>query len=326
MLNTARIYIQGETILLPQKLHATLSDNYRYYIGCLIAIGGRDPNRRQGIRRKIKIENLNGNIIELTLCDDYSGQLMPDYQLSTSSATYYYFNPNIPEAAESRAIPYQDVQQAKTRNRFPLKMIMEQNLNSYKGVRFTAKATITGINLIRDWYYISCHQCGIAATVQGDSYTCLDHDPQPGPFFSPAADKVVDHPCTELVEKYKPADPKKIPPEILAAQGKIGVFQFHLNTLGNLRDLTLDDVFDLKSKMRSRLPVHWNQAKVIQTVDNLFSNCETYNHAVTKLQSNNVKNPEPHHQHSLCHTLSRRKHGMRQRSDCHNTRYKIEKY
>ncbi|GJV07632.1 nucleic acid-binding, OB-fold protein [Tanacetum coccineum] len=260
--------------------------NTAHYIGCLRAIGDtsdfRDPNRRQGIRRKIEIENLNGNIIELTLCDDYSGQLMPDYQLSTSSATYYYFNPNIPEAAKSPRyedsslliickIPYQDVQQAKTRNKFSLKTIMEQNPNSYKSVRFTAKATITGINLTRDWYYISCHQCGIATTSQGDSYICLDHDPQPGPFFrykfkgyitdmtttalitffSPAADKVVDHPCTELVEKYKPADPKKIPPEILAAQGKIGVFQFHLNTLGNLRDLTLDAVFDLKKQDES---------------------------------------------------------------------------
>nr|GEW53225.1 putative ribonuclease H-like domain-containing protein [Tanacetum cinerariifolium] len=63
---------------------------------------------------------------------------------------------------------------------------------------------------------------------------------------SSAMDKVADHPCTELVEKYKPADPKKIPSEISAAQGKTGVFQFHLNALGNLKDLTLDVVFDLK--------------------------------------------------------------------------------
>ncbi|GKC37506.1 putative reverse transcriptase domain-containing protein, partial [Tanacetum coccineum] len=208
-----------------------------------------------------------------------------NYQLSTSSATYYYLNLNILEAAESRAVfkaryedsppliicklPYQDVQQKKTRNRFPLKTIMEQNPNSYKGVRFTVESTITGINLIRYWFYISCHQCGITATAKGDNYTCLDHGPQSGPFFrykfkgcityttttalitlfSPTADKVADHPCTELVEKYKPANLKKIPPEILAAQGKTGVFQFHLNTLGNLRDLTLDDVFDLKKSI-----------------------------------------------------------------------------
>ncbi|GJU21623.1 hypothetical protein Tco_1154965 [Tanacetum coccineum] len=70
-------------------------------------------------------------------------------------------------------------------------------------------------------------------------------------FLSPAAGKVVDYPCTDLVEKYKPTDPKKIPPKFLAAQGKTGVFQFHLNTLGNLRDLTLDAVFDLKKQDKS---------------------------------------------------------------------------
>ncbi|GJW62866.1 DNA helicase [Tanacetum coccineum] len=128
---------------------------------------------------------------------------------------------------------------------------MEQNPNNYK-----IGTTSHAIN------------AGITTTTKGDNYTCLDHGPQPGPFFrykfkgyitnttttvlitffSPATDKVDDHPCTELVEKYKPADPKKIPPEILAAQGKTGVFQFHLNTLENLRDLTLDVVFDLKKQ------------------------------------------------------------------------------
>nr|GEV29777.1 hypothetical protein [Tanacetum cinerariifolium] len=73
----------------------------------------------------------------------------------------------------------------------------------------------------------------------------------PVTFFSPAADKVADHPCTELVEKYKPTDPKKIPPDILASQGKTGVFQFHLDTSRNLRDLTLDAVFDLKKQDES---------------------------------------------------------------------------
>ncbi|GJX25823.1 hypothetical protein Tco_0232119 [Tanacetum coccineum] len=55
----------------------------------------------------------------------------------------------------------------------------------------------------------------------------------------------------ELVEKYKPADPTKIPPEILAAQGKHGVFQFHFNTLGNLTDLSLDVVYDVKKQDHS---------------------------------------------------------------------------
>ncbi|GKB62764.1 DNA helicase, partial [Tanacetum coccineum] len=165
-------------------------------------------------------------------------------------------------------LSYQDIQQEKTRNRFPLKTRIEQNPKSYKGIRFIVEAIITSINLIRDWYYISCHQCGITTTAEGDNYTCLDHGPQPGPFFrykfkgyitdttatalvtffSLAADKVTEHPCTDLVEKYKPVDPKKIPPEILAAQGKTSLFQFHLNTLGNYRDLNLDAIFDLKKQ------------------------------------------------------------------------------
>ncbi|GJU45670.1 nucleic acid-binding, OB-fold protein [Tanacetum coccineum] len=169
-----------------------------------------------------------------------------DYQLSGSSATYYYLNLKIPEAEESCALfkaryedtppltickyPHKDIQQDKTRNMFPLKTIMDQNPQSYKGVRFTAEASITGINMNKDWYYISCHQCRKAAITNGDDYNCLDHDPQPRPFF-----------------RY-PADPTKIPPEILAAQGKHGVFQFHFNTLGNLTDLSLDAVYDVQKQ------------------------------------------------------------------------------
>ncbi|GJU19739.1 DNA helicase [Tanacetum coccineum] len=47
---------------------------FSYYIGCLRSTGNisdfGDPNRRQGVRRKIKIENLNGNIVECTLWDE----------------------------------------------------------------------------------------------------------------------------------------------------------------------------------------------------------------------------------------------------------------
>ncbi|GKD77144.1 hypothetical protein Tco_1339765, partial [Tanacetum coccineum] len=45
--------------------------------------------------------------------------------------------------------------------------------------------------------------------------------------------------------KYNPTYPAKVPPEILAPEGKSSVFQFHFNTVGNMTDLTLDDVFDI---------------------------------------------------------------------------------
>ncbi|GJX66387.1 DNA helicase [Tanacetum coccineum] len=102
-----------------------------YYIGCIRAVSGIEPfgnpNERQGVRRKIDIENLNGNIIELTLWDEMEEHFEKadrekmeqpviiavsscrvskyrDYQLAATSATYYYLNPIIPEAEESRAL------------------------------------------------------------------------------------------------------------------------------------------------------------------------------------------------------------------------------
>ncbi|GJY92010.1 hypothetical protein Tco_0507792, partial [Tanacetum coccineum] len=48
---------------------------------------------------------------------------------------------------------------------------------------------------------------------------------------------------------YSPAsDPKKIPTEILKTQGTSAIFQARLNTMGNITDLTLDDVFDVKKQ------------------------------------------------------------------------------
>ncbi|GJX98585.1 hypothetical protein Tco_0355604, partial [Tanacetum coccineum] len=55
-----------------------------------------------------------------------------DYQLAATPATYYYLNPKILEAEESRT------DQEKMRSRFLLKMLMEQNPESYKGTPQTS--------------------------------------------------------------------------------------------------------------------------------------------------------------------------------------------
>nr|GEV81281.1 DNA helicase [Tanacetum cinerariifolium] len=137
------------------------------YIGCLRSTGSisdfGDPNRRQCVKRKFEIENLNGNILECTLWDEMA-------------------------------------------NHF-------------------GEADI--------------HSMGQPVIIAISSCRVLKYT---------ATNKVTDHPCTELVEKYKPADPTKIPPEILAAQGKHGVFQFYFNTLGNLTYLSLDAVYDIKKQ------------------------------------------------------------------------------
>ncbi|GJZ12004.1 hypothetical protein Tco_0546763 [Tanacetum coccineum] len=52
----------------------------------------------------------------------------------------------------------------------------------------------------------------------------------------------------EMVENYKPANPRKIPSEILALEGKRCVFQFHFNTMANITDFTPNDVFDIDTQ------------------------------------------------------------------------------
>ncbi|GJX30899.1 hypothetical protein Tco_0240754 [Tanacetum coccineum] len=47
------------------------------------------------------------------------------------------------------------------------------------------------------------------------------------------------------------ADPKKIPSKVLAVQGKSSVSQFHFNSLANITDFTLDDVFNIKTQDQS---------------------------------------------------------------------------
>ncbi|GJZ46144.1 hypothetical protein Tco_0593740 [Tanacetum coccineum] len=212
-----------------------------------------------------------------------------DYQLFASSATYYYLNPKIPKAKESRDLfkaryedspplticktPHKDVQQDKTRNKFSLKTIMDQNLQSYRGVRFTAKETIIGINMNKDWYYISCHQCGKAAITNGDDHSCLDHGPQPGPFFRTG-------------REIQATDPAKIPPEILSAQGKHGIFQFHFNTLGNLTDLSLDAVYDVQSQD------HSTSSSTQETNKGTASSASTATNQLTEEEENTHKDKE----------------------------------
>ncbi|GJW78667.1 DNA helicase [Tanacetum coccineum] len=149
------------------------------------------PKPNQSIRRKIDVENLNGNIIEFTLWDEMAKHFEQadlekmeqlviiavssclnskyiDYQLAASPTTYYYLNPNISEAEESRILripgnppiiiykfPYEDIEQEKLRNMFLLKTLMEQNPQSYKGTSQTPQERPLSLSslqqLTRSW-------------------------------------------------------------------------------------------------------------------------------------------------------------------------------
>nr|GEX09474.1 ATP-dependent DNA helicase PIF1-like [Tanacetum cinerariifolium] len=215
------------------------------YIGCIRSVSCithfKDPNRSEKTLRKIDIENLNGNIVELTLRD---------------------------EMAEHFG-------QAKLKT-------MEQ-------------------------------PCNKTAIKQLDNYTCLDHGPQHGPFFrykfkayitdasgtasltffTPTADKIMGHSCTELVKKYKPAYPKNIPPEIWATEGKTSIFQFRYSTLAHITEFTLEDVFRIDTSGASTSSITQSKDKDARLLSSLKSHCHTLEATRTHDKSSNKEEFEP---------------------------------
>ncbi|GJX79269.1 nucleic acid-binding, OB-fold protein [Tanacetum coccineum] len=297
--------MQRQDTMTTQK-QQTLTD----YIGSLIRVGNVQTFGSAGsnltIVRKLDIENLNGDIVELAIWDEMakgfrkeevdkmpkpvifavSSCKVSEYggilQLLATSATHYYMNPEIPELQELHAqfaarydlhplleiskTKSKDPSQEKDRNRFPLSTLLQQNPDSYKGVRFTAYATIAGINTNRDWYYEACSKCARKVIDVNGPVDCPDHGPQPNPsyrynfkaflsdqsatatftFFTPNGDVMTKHECSELVKKYNNPDPRDFPPEILSLKGHQHIFQFHYNPyceMGRI-DFYFDDILD----------------------------------------------------------------------------------
>ncbi|GJT05817.1 DNA helicase [Tanacetum coccineum] len=146
------------------------------YLGCIHSIGdiipSGDANTVQKYRRHIDIENLDGNVIQLTMWDDLAKyfnkqeiEKLPfptlnavsscqaastDVQLAATLATYYYINPQIPEAENAYTMfkekynmnpplqvsrhRFHYPEHEKTRNRQTLQTLLEQDPTSFKFV------------------------------------------------------------------------------------------------------------------------------------------------------------------------------------------------
>ncbi|PWA89056.1 replication protein A 70 kDa DNA-binding subunit [Artemisia annua] len=140
--------------------------------GCREADTIGDPNKDQMVMRKVEIQNLNRNSVELTLWDDLAETFQKEeidklekpviiavtsckvsryynkLQLSSTPATYYYINPKIPQLeqyqAEYRELfnlnppleivrhSYEDIEKEKMRNRFPLAVLLTQAPKTYE--------------------------------------------------------------------------------------------------------------------------------------------------------------------------------------------------
>ncbi|PWA39288.1 nucleic acid-binding, OB-fold protein [Artemisia annua] len=69
------------------------------------------------------------------------------------------------------------------RNQYSLALLLQQNPQSYKGVRFTCETTILSVNRYRDWYYTSCIECTSKVRNDNGVWECVDHGPLPEPTY-----------------------------------------------------------------------------------------------------------------------------------------------
>ncbi|GKB07006.1 DNA helicase [Tanacetum coccineum] len=113
---------------------------FSYYIGRIRAISGiytfGDATTQRKHQRTIDIENLSGNIISLALWNEMA--------INFDMRAY----DSLP-----KPVVIADLNQERTRNRFPLATLLEVNPQNYQRVKFTSTATIYKINSQKEWYY-----------------------------------------------------------------------------------------------------------------------------------------------------------------------------
>ncbi|GJS83511.1 DNA helicase [Tanacetum coccineum] len=203
-------------------------------------------------------------------------------QRSTFSiSTHYYLNPNIPETYHIKeqcqqlndATPilnidnqrYEDLEEEKNRNRFPLATLLEVDPQNYQHVRFTSDAIIYKISTQNKWYYERCTACGKQVIPGNPVPTCKNHGPQPTPThsycfkaiigdgsgtipvtcFSNQANALVKD-CNELLTELSTRNPYELPSILKDLEGTARIFQFHfeINSTSKRKDFVLDKVFE----------------------------------------------------------------------------------
>ncbi|PWA62131.1 nucleic acid-binding, OB-fold protein [Artemisia annua] len=203
-------------------------------------------------------------------------------QLSSTPATYYYINPDIPDLEQYKAVyralyeekkplcvtryRLQDSEQEQQKNHIPFQLLFKHKLESYRGVWFTCQATIIKLNTSRGWYYTSCCVCINKVTQSNGNYRCKTHGIIPAPnyratvtddtnsatfiFFTPKADDFIGVNCGDLVASNKALERSHFPTEIEAIVGTDHTFQFHYNTTSNpgVTEFVMDEVFGITDK------------------------------------------------------------------------------
>ncbi|PWA36733.1 nucleic acid-binding, OB-fold protein [Artemisia annua] len=252
--------------------------------------------------RNIGIRNLNNNVVLFTLWNDDADNFSEDeygqmkqpvilavsscylkryaelhltyvfvfnctgqIQLSATSATRYYFNPDVQETKELLAAyneanatgPQLEVQterltnweDERNRNRVPLATLLQTDPKTQQRVLFTQDAMILQVDTTHDWYYQKCDECGGKLRYGYLHGQCHQYGTEPKPqnsycfrivitdgtgnalmsCFTPQTDGLIKDVNT-LLQEVDNKDPQAIPAAILALQNTRHVFQFQFAT------------------------------------------------------------------------------------------------
>ncbi|PWA76186.1 nucleic acid-binding, OB-fold protein [Artemisia annua] len=191
----------------------------------------------------------------------YAGQI----QLSATSATRYYFNPDVQETGEllaayneTQARPAQLQVQTKrltnwederNRNRVPLATLLQIDPKTQQRVLFTQEAMILQIDTGHDWYYQKCDECGGKLRYGYLHGQCHQYGTKPNPensycfrvvitdgtgnatlsCFTPQTDGLIKD-INTLLQEVEDKNPATIPAAILALKNTRHTFQFQFAT------------------------------------------------------------------------------------------------
>ncbi|PWA82289.1 nucleic acid-binding, OB-fold protein [Artemisia annua] len=239
--------------------------------------------------RNIGIRNLNNNVVLFTLWNDdadnfnedeygqmkqpvilavsscylkrYAGQI----QLSATSATRYYFNPDVQETRELLAAyngantaglqlevqteRLTNWEEERNRNRVPLATLLQTDPKTQQRVLFTQDAMILQVDTTHDWYYQKCDECGGKLRYGYLHGQCHQYGTEAKPqnsycfrivitdgtgnalmsYFTPQTDGLIKDVNT-LLQEVDNKDPQTIPAPILALQNTRHIFQFQFAT------------------------------------------------------------------------------------------------
>ncbi|GJZ62734.1 DNA helicase [Tanacetum coccineum] len=182
-------------------------------------------------------------------------------QLSSTSATHFYLNPNIPEVHYILSVyanfinptPALEIQREacssqideQMRNRHTIESLLSVNPQHYEQINFTTQATLLEVTAPNGWYYRKCNACNIKVSENSDISLCPNHGPQPTPnyrycfkaviddgtatatltCFSPEAHTFVPD-CNMLLASTEDKDTHHVPLALKQAEGQTYIFQY----------------------------------------------------------------------------------------------------